>query len=69
MTEIQCRPNNQVYPMSQLCVAKGYRNIQFGVMSGTVTVVCKLGQGVTADVILFALLTIFHFLRLSQAQQ
>jgi len=59
MTEIQRKPNNQLYPMSQLCVTKGNRNIRIGGMLDTVTLVCTLGQGVRADVARFPLLAIY----------
>jgi hypothetical protein len=59
MTEIQCEPNIQLYPMSQLCVTKGNRNIRIDGMLGNVTLVCTSGQSIRADVVRFPLLAIF----------
>jgi len=58
MTEIQSKPNYQLYPMSQLCVTKGNRNIRIG-MLGTVILVCTSGQGIRADVVRFPLLAAY----------
>jgi hypothetical protein len=59
MSEIQCKPNIQLYPMSQLCVTKGNRNIRIGVMLGTVILVCTSGQDFRADVARFPLFAIY----------
>jgi len=59
MTEIQCKPNNHLCPMCQLCVTKGKRNIRIGGMLDTVILVCTLEQGVRADVARFPLLAIY----------
>jgi hypothetical protein len=58
MTEILSKLNYQLYPMSQLCVTKGNRNIRNG-MLGTVTLVCTSGQGIRADVARFPLLAVY----------